>query len=212
MAREKNYRQIIRIDGKNVFVEALNSAFKIEKIQLNFCAYDAKTNKMTATIPIYLSFAEFFSLKQDIISGRLAKLAEVEKAKGSKYPKEVYLKQGGVSAKNLQARGQARADGMSLSRQLKIVPGMKFPFMVQAEQGAAEENAQGLIVPRYGGKPDHRVMVPMDGDTMKQFFLTIDAHIQAYLNSVYAVIAEEDQKDIKKEMKDYEEKYFKKAQ
>ena len=92
MARERNYRQIIRIDGKNVFVEAMNSAFKIGKIQLNFCSYDAKSNKMTANIPIYLSFEEFFSLKQDVVSGRLAKLAEVEKAKGSKYPKEIYTK------------------------------------------------------------------------------------------------------------------------
>lgn len=211
MARERNYRQIIRMDGKNVFVEAMNSAFRIGKIQLNFCSYDDKSKKMTANIPIYLSFEEFFSLKQDVISGRLAKLAEVEKAKGSKYPKEIYTKQGGVSAKNLKARGQERADGMSLSRQMKIVPGLKFPFMVQGEQGAAEENAQGLIVPRYGGKPDDRVMIPMDGDTMKQFFLTIDAHVQAYLNATYAIIAEEDQKEIRKEMKEYEEKYFKRA-
>lgn len=211
MAREKNYRQIIRIDGKNVFVEAMNNAFKIEKVLLNFCSYDDKTKKMTANIPIYLDFAEFFALKQDVVSGRLHALAEAEKAKGAKYPKEIYLKQGGVSAKNLAARNQSRADGMSLSRQMKIVPGMKFPFMVQGEQGKADENAQGLIVPRYGGKPDDRVMVPMDGDTMKQFFLTIDAHIQAYLSATYQVIAERDQEEIRKEMKAYEDKYFKKA-
>lgn len=210
MAREKNWNQIIRIDGKNVFVEAMNNAFKIGRVQLNFISYDAKSNKMSANIPIYLTFEEFFSLKQDVISGRLAKLAEVEKAKGAKYPKEVYLKQGGVSAKNLKARGQERPDGMSLARQMKIVPGMKYPFMVQGEQGAAEENPQGLIVPRYGGKPDDRVMVPMDGETMKQFFLTIDAHIKAYLNSVYSVIAEEDMKDIRQEMQDYRKKYFSK--
>ena len=45
--REKYSTQIARFDGKNCFVEVLNSAFNIGKVQLNFCQYDEKTKSMT---------------------------------------------------------------------------------------------------------------------------------------------------------------------
>lgn len=211
MARQKNFSQIIRIDGKNCFVEALDSAFGIEKVHMNFIAYDEKTNKQTSLVPIYMDFSEFLALEADVLSGRIAKLAEVEKAKGDKYPQAIFTKMGGVSAKNLKARGQERPDGYSLSRQLKIIPGNRRPFMFQGEQGKAEENKQGLIVPRYGGKPDDRVMIPMGGDELKQFTIMVGAKIRAYMSAQYVYMAQETFKQQKTEEEARIAKFRKKA-
>lgn len=190
MVRAKNFEQIIRIDGKNCFVEFMDSAFGIEKVLINVISYGAN-NKQTANIPFYLDFSDFMVLEQDILSGKLAEMAKREKEK-SKYPKPVYLQQGGVSATNLESRGQKRADGMSLARQLKIIPGLKFPFMFQAEQGQGEENDKGLIVARYGSKPEKKVMVPMQGDDLKKVVLMVKAKINAYMSAQYVYMKKED--------------------
>ncbi len=200
--RIKNHNQIIRLDGRNCFVEALDSAFAIEKVQLNFVSYDDKSNKQTALIPYYLDFTDFMVLEQDILSGRLAKLAETEKAKGAKYPQSIYMQQGGVSAKKLEQRGQKRPDGKSLSRVFKIVPGDKYPFMVQAEQGAGEENDKGLIVSKFGGKPELRVMIPMQSEDTKKFVLMIGAKIRAYMAAQYVYFNKEEYTKQAKEEKD----------
>lgn len=211
MVRQKNFAQVIRIDGRNCFVEALDTAFGIEKVQLNFVSYDDKTNKQTAIIPFYMDFAEWLALESDVLSGRLAKLAEVEKAKGAKFPQPIFVKQGGVSATNLKKRGQEREDGMSLSRQLKIIPGSKRPFMVQGEQGKGEENEQGLIVSRYGGKPDERVMVPMGGDELKQLVLMVGSKIRAYMAAQYVYMAADNIKQLKADEDARVAKFRKKA-
>lgn len=185
MVRAKNFNQIIRMDGKNVFVEFLDSGFEIGKVLINFVKYDGVTNKQTDIITYYLDFEDFMVLKQDVLTGRLSKLAEIEKAKKKNFPGYIYMQQGGVSAENLAKRNQSRPDGMSLARQLKILPGDKYPFMFQAEQGKGEQNEKGLIVSRFGSKPDSRIMVPMQGDDLKKIVLMIDAKIQAYMSAQY---------------------------
>lgn len=94
---------------------------------------------------------------------------------------------GGVSAKNLESRGQARPDGKSLSRQFKIVPGNKVPFMLVGECGAGEESDTGLIVPKYGVKPEQVVRVPIQAEDLKRFALIVQANIEAYLVSNYVI-------------------------
>ena len=143
------------------------------------------------------------------MSGRLAKLAETEKAKGAKYPQAIYMQQGGVSAKKLELRGQKRPDGKSLSRVFKIVPGDKYPFMVQAEQGAGEENDKGLIVSKFGGKPELRVMIPMQSDDTKKFVLMIGAKIRAYMAAQYVYFNKEEYAKQAKEEKDKMESFRK---
>lgn len=210
MVRQKNFAQVIRIDGRNCFVEALDSAFGIEKVQLNFVSYDEKTNKQTAIIPFYLNFSEWMALEADVLSGRIASLADVERAKGAKFPQAIYTKQGGISAANLKKRGQEREDGMSLSRQFKIIPGSKRPFMIQGEQGKGEENEQGLIVSRYGGKPDDRVMVAMGGDELKQLVLMVGSKIRAYMAAQYVYMNADIFKQLKSDEDARAAKYAKK--
>lgn len=185
MARAKNFNQVIRIDGKNCFVEFMDNAFEIEKVLINFVSYDEKTKKQTAIIPFYLDFSDFLVLSADVLSGRIFALIKKEKEKGQKYPQPIYTQQGGVSANNLEKRNQKRPDGMSLARQLKIVPGLKYPVVLQGEQGKGEETDKGLIVARYGSKPEKKVMIPMQSDDLKKVVLMVQAKINAFFSAQY---------------------------
>lgn len=192
MKKTKDEKQIIRLDGKNCFVEAMNYAFGIGKVQVNFIEYDlskGQGERVKQEVNIYMDIDKFMVLANDVLSGKIAKLSEVEKAKGNQYCNAIYTDMGGVSAKNLESRGQARTDGKALSRQFKIVPGNKVPFMLVGECGAGEESDTGLIVPKYGAKPEQVVRIPLQADDLKRFVLVIQAHIQAYLTSVYVANA-----------------------
>lgn len=194
--QQRNY-QIIRIDGKNCFVEIMTGQFHKGKVILNFEQYDetkAKGERTVARITYYMPFEKFLQLEQDVMSGKLAKLAEKEKA-NNKYPNAVYTDLTGTSAELLKRNNQARPDGNSESRQLKIIPGLKADFMLQAEKGAGEKNATGIIKPLYGNKPEQKVAIPMSGDDLKKLFSLVKVHISAYINSQYGIrsikIAEE---------------------
>lgn len=42
---KNEFKQILRLDGKNVFLEVMNNAFEINKLQINFIEYDQKLEK-----------------------------------------------------------------------------------------------------------------------------------------------------------------------
>lgn len=192
MAKRENPNQIIRIDGRNCFVEALNDSFPIGKVHLGFYAYDvskAAGSRFTNNIQIYIDIAEFLSLAQDVGNGRFTYKAKqsLEKMGTGKYAEPIYKTMGGTSAKRLAAQGQARKDGMGISRQFKITPGTKMPYMLSAESGAGQEDDKGLIVPRYGTNPEQRVTVAMDANTLQRFALMVQMHIQSYYTAMYVV-------------------------
>jgi len=190
MKRDKSSNQIIRLDGKNVFLEVMNTAFDIGKVRINFVEYDLtqeKNNRIKQNIPVYINVDKFLLLANDVLSGRMAMLAkkarEEAQAKGYKYCKEIYVDLGGVSAKTLEQRGEARPDGMSLSRQFKITPGNKLPWILSAEMGAGEETETGLIAPK--GEPEQQVRVPLSDDDFKRMFIIVKTHIEAYFAAQY---------------------------
>jgi hypothetical protein len=94
---------------------------------------------------------------------------------------------GGIPAKTLESKGQARLDGKSLSRRFKIVPGNKVPFMLVGECGVGEENETGLTVPKYDTKAKQVVRIPLQPDDLKRFVLIVKANIEAYLTSTYVI-------------------------
>ena len=53
--KRKNKNQIIRFDGKNVFMEVMNSAFEIGKVQINFVEYDLTLEKIIGRSKIFQS-------------------------------------------------------------------------------------------------------------------------------------------------------------
>jgi len=193
--KEKNPLQVIRLDGKNVFMEVMN-AFNIGKVQVNFIEYDAsqeKNSRIKNEINTYIDFDKFLVLVNDIKSGRmsgLAKKAKEEQQKGGyKYCKEIYADLGGVSATNLANRGKSRPDGKSMSRQFKITPGDKMPWILSGEVGAGVEDDKGLIVPQ--GRPETTIRVPLSDDDFKKLALVVEMHMQAYLSSFYVQLAQQ---------------------
>lgn len=190
----KGNKQLIRIDGRNIFFEVMGNAFNISKVLINFIQYDTskpQKNRIVNKISIYLDFEDALLLANDILTGKIGKLALNEKktckAENKKYCSPIWTNMGGVSAKKLEERNQKRSDGMSLSRCLKIIPGNKLPFIFQAECGKGEESETGLIVPKYGVNPDVKLMVGLDNDTIKKFALIVQSHIIAYFASQYSL-------------------------
>ncbi|WP_337018383.1 hypothetical protein [Oceanobacillus massiliensis] len=185
--------QIIRIDGKNVFLEVLNSAFQIGKVQMNFLEYDVtkdKGERIRNEIAIYVDMDKFLVLSNDVLNGRISALAikaREEQQRGNfKYCKEIWDDIGGISAETLIKRGKERADGRSLSRQIKLTPGDKVPWVVSAETGPGELTKTGLIVPRYtGNKPEVVIRVPISNEDLKRWILIVKAHIEGYISSQY---------------------------
>lgn len=186
------FSQIIRIDGRNSFVEVMDGAFEIGKVLINFVQYDGNTKKQTGMVTYYLDFEDFMVLKQDVISGRIQALHKKNHTPGRvNFSKAIYKQQGGTSARNLTSKGKARPDGKSEARQLLIYAGDKIPFVLQGEKGAGEEQGKGIIVPRYGSKPDVRVAIPMQAEDLKKIVLMVDAKIHAYLAAQYVYLYKE---------------------
>ena len=180
--RQQNPNQIIRKDGRNVFVEALRVAFPIEKVQLKFMSYDMNQNKghrAQDVIDIYLDFAAFLRMSHDIMTGCIyGKLAQEKKA-GK--PGIMTLYQGGVSTAALAASQKSRPDGKALARKLSVFIGDKYPLCFVAESGPGESIQKGLIAPRWGNKPEHKVVISMSADDVKEFFLMVESEINAYM-------------------------------
>lgn len=199
--QQRNH-QVIRIDGKNCFVEIMTGQFHKGKVILNFEQYDdtkAKGERTVARITYFMPFDKFLQLEQDVKSGKLAKLAEKEKL-ANKYPNAIYTDLTGTSSELLKRNNQARPDGHSESRQLKIIPGLKADFMFQAEKGPGEKSDKGIIKPLYGNKPEQKVAIPMSGNDIKRLFALTKIHIVGYLTSQYNIRAtkiQEERENIK---------------
>lgn len=182
----RSAEQIFRIDGKNVFVEITTYGLGIDKVFFNFVEYNtrnAKGQRTSASIGIYMDIFEAQALSRDILSGRIAKLGAMAKekaaAKGQKYASAVFLKQGGKSAKSNK--------GQAISRIFEITPGDRQPWVLCAKQGKAHETPQGLIV--MDGSPECTIRVPLTNELLKQFALAIEAAVQTWIQLRFVTAA-----------------------
>jgi hypothetical protein len=190
---KKSPEQIIRLDGKNVFLEVMNSAFEIGKVLINFQEYDVtqeKGSRIKQEISIYFDMDKFLVLANDLLSGRLSALAkkarEDQQKGGYRYCKEIYMDQGGTSAARLAQKGKSRPDGKSEARLMKITPGDKIAWMISAELGPGEESETGLIMPKFvNNRPELQVRVPVSDDDFKRMVLIVSRHIEAFLAAQY---------------------------
>ena len=96
-------------------------------------------------------------------------LMQNKKKNGDSTP--LYQCLGGTSAEKLAKYGRSRADGMSLSRTAQLVCGNKTDFLFVADSGPGETNAKGLIVPRFGKKPENHVSVSMTFESFSELML-----------------------------------------
>lgn len=196
--------RVYRADGKDCFIEVTSDACAIGKFKFIFKSYDASKpagQRSKATIQMYLDIADGLLLAHNILSGKYAKFVAEEKKKYAEakdrgdtyFQQPCFLRMGGVSAAKLKMQGKERPDKKSLSRQIKLMGGMKAMFVIQAEQGPGEENEKGLIVPRYGPKQgtkaEQMVLVPLDEDNAKKLALMIQIYANAYVGAQYSALA-----------------------
>lgn len=194
--REKYSTQIARFDGKNCFVEVLNSAFNIGKVQLNFCQYDETTKAMTKRLDIYVDINRMLVLCNDILTGNFAKIVEHAKKTNNFEGREVndytcyFTDMGGISEDKVNKRLSDYQktypwvqSGKGISRQLKIQAGQKMPWILRAEYGLGVSSETGLITP--SGKPADYINIPMTNESFKMLAIVIKTHYEAYLNQYY---------------------------
>ena len=187
MNEDRNQYQIIRKDAKSCFVESLNDAFEIGKIHLAFATYDLSRpagQRQTNNIHIYIAVGEFLELCRKLECGELRYLLQNKKKTGDNTP--LYQCLGGTSADKLEKYGRARSDGKSLSRTAQLVAGKKSDFLFVADSGPGETDSKGLIVPRFGNKPENHVAVSMAFETFSELLLITKAHFQAWLSAWYS--------------------------
>ncbi len=188
MSEDYKNNQIIRKDAKNCFIESLNDSFPIGKAHLGFASYDMSKpagRRQTNRINIYISVEELLELCRKLSCGELKYMFQNKKKASDSSP--LYQCLGGTSAERLKKAGKSRADGMSLSRTAQIICGSKCDILFIADSGPGEENEKGLIVPRFGNKPENHVAVSMTFDSLSELLLMTKTHYEAWLSAYYAV-------------------------
>ena len=185
-ATPENQDQIIRKDARGCFVEVKNDCFHLEKIHLQFVAYDKSRpagQRYTNNIHIYINVPEFLALTQEAANGSLHMRMQQYKKDGKS--EALYEHLGGTSAKRLAFYGKARPDGMSLSRVVKLTVAARGDYFLTADSGPGEENATGLIVPRFGKSPEQHVSVMLTWRQLNELLFTTKLHYSAWLSAKY---------------------------
>lgn len=152
-----------------------------------FASYDMNRpagQRQTNNIHIYLSMTELLELCRKAESGELRYLLQAHKKNGSK--EAIYQSLGGTSAEKLAKIGRSRPDGMSLSRTAQLLAGSKSDFLLVADSGPGQTNEKGLIVPRFGNKPENHVAISMTFESLCELLQVTKIHYQAWLSAVYA--------------------------
>lgn len=188
MSEERNQYQISRKDAKNSFVESLSDSFGIGKVHFNFASYDLSKpagQRQTGMVSIYIDVDEFLELCRKLACGELRYMVQSQKSGGS--PRTaLYQSLGGTSAEKLIAQNRARSDGKSLSRTLQILTGNKSDLILVADSGPGETTEKGLIVPKFGNKPENHITVSMSLDNFSELLLITKTHYEAWLSAWYA--------------------------
>ncbi len=186
-AQPDNHDQIIRLDARGCFVEVKNDCFHIDKVHLQFVAYDKNKpqgQRYTGNIHIYINVPEFLVLTQEAATGALH--ARMQQYRQAKKLDALFECLGGTSAEQLQRYGRPRPDGKSLSRVAKLIWADRADYLFVADSGPGEQNAQGLIVPRFGKTPEQHVAVSLSWRQVNQLLLTTKEHFSAWLSAKYA--------------------------
>lgn len=192
---ERNQNQIIRKDARSCFVESLNDAFGIGRIHLAFATYDLSRpagQRQTNSIHIYIAADEFLELCRKLTCGELRYLQQNKAKSNDGTP--LYQCLGGTSAEKLAKYGRSRKDGKSLSRTAKLICGNRSDFLFVADSGPGEKDAKGLIVPKFGNKPENHVAVSLSWDSLSELLLFTKAHYEAWLSAWYTLQLQSGQK------------------
>ena len=196
MYEDRNQYQIIRKDARACFVESLSDTFPIGKIHFTFASYDMSKpsgQRQTNVINIYIAVGEFLELCRKLSGGEMRYLLQTKKKSGDKSP--LYQCLGGTSAEKLARLGHARKDGMSLSRTAQLLCGNKSDFLFVADSGPGQTKEKGLIVPKFGNKPENHVAISMTFEAFSELMLTTKMHYEAWLAAWYYKYMDSEKKE-----------------
>lgn len=168
--------QIARFDGKDCFVEILDSMVYLEKPKFvfKFIKYNPTANagsKYVAEIPIYLDVERADALASMILYGTFARMKHAGNST------ELFKAMGGTTKEVLAKYNKTREDGMDESRQLVIEVGRKTSYAMKAVLSAGKKDEKGLIVPQ--GKPEKTVIIGFSDETIIAFARAIQRKVQA---------------------------------
>lgn len=76
---------------------------------------------------------------------------------------------------------------MSLSRTAKLICGTKADFLFVADSGPGQTDAKGLIVPKFGNKPENHVSISMSFESFSEMMLLTKEHFRAWLSAWYSL-------------------------
>ena len=186
MSGEKNASQIIRKDARNCFVESLSDAFGNGRAHFVFATYDLNKpagQRQTNNIHIYIAIPELLELCRKLSCGELRYIMQQKKQTGDSKPIQEWL--GGTAAEKLRQYGKARPDGKSLSRVCKLMAAQKTDFLFTASSGPGEKDAKGLIVPKFGSRPENHVAVSMTFESFSELLLMTRTHYESWLTAWY---------------------------
>ncbi len=186
-----NVNQITRKDARNRFVESLNDAFDIGKIHFVFATYDVNKpsgQRQTNNVHIYINVDEYLELCRKLECGEFKHMMQTKKKNKDDSPLFEHL--GGTSAKILAERGRTRKDGKSLSRTAKLTVGDSTDLVFWVNSGPGEADAKGLIVPKFGSKPENSVVLGMSFESFSELLLSTKMHYFAWLATKYAKAAD----------------------
>ena len=145
-----------------------------------------------------MDIAEFECLAHDImfrfIDREAHKAREIQQKGGYKFCREIYTDLGGTTVEGLARQKRSRSDNKPESRQFKIVPGDKYPWILQAEAGPGKMLETGLIAP--DGKPDAVIRIPMTDKDFRKFAISVVSEINSY--KVFTRFGKERERAIKK--------------
>lgn len=175
-----------RKDARNCFVESLNDAFGLEKVHLTFATYDVNRpigQRQTNNIGIYIAVDEFLELCRKLECGELKFI--MQQRQKNKDTSPIFESLGGTSSDRLKAMGKVRVDGKSISRTVKLIIGERSDFLFIANSGPGEQRKTGLIVPKFGNKPENHVAVGMTFETLSELLLLTKVHYVAWRAAWY---------------------------
>lgn len=208
---EKYNSQILRIDtrdkdGSNIFLEVLNSAFSIGKVQINFGKNDATTNKQICRLDLYIDTPKALGLCNMLLNGvideRIANAKKVGKYNGQPVSgfTSYWTDMGGIcfhekdgsfnEAKRVQYDKTKEmfpwlTEDKDISRQLKIQESTNYKYMLRAEYNTGKSDENGLIVPD-SYKAKEALQVPLSEDDVFAFASMVKVAIESYYGQYYS--------------------------
>lgn len=120
----------------------------------------------------------------------------------------IYSYFSGTATEKLAKYGRSRADARSLSRTAKLSIGEKADLIFSAASGPGDQQRKGIIVPRFGDKPENFVAVSMSLQSFYEFMLVTKTHYEAWLSAWYQKVIVEDEKEMQEKQEQAQQRQY----